>query len=84
MLTAVTERMSVIAFTKYASVVDNMSNRIQMRKNLFWNLQKLQLNEYEADRYFLQNFQWSIVLIYLFCKICETEPERDFSFVSKI
>ena len=33
----------VIAFTKYASV-DNMSNRIQMRKNLFSNFEKVQRN----------------------------------------
>ena len=33
----------------------------------------VQLNEYETDRYFLQNFQCMTLLIHAFCKICEHE-----------
>ena len=34
---------------------------------------KLQLYEYETDRYILQNFQCTTLLIHEFCKICEHE-----------
>ena len=33
----------------------------------------LQLNKYETDRYFLQNFQCATMLIHEFCKICDHE-----------
>jgi hypothetical protein len=39
-------------------------------KNVFQK--NVQLNEYETDRYFLQNFQCKTVL-HAFCKICEHE-----------
>ena len=32
-----------------------------------------QLNEYETDQYFLQNFHCTTSLIHAFCKICEHE-----------
>ena len=35
--------------------------------------QAVQLNEYETDLYFLQNFQCTTILIHTFCKICEHE-----------
>ena len=35
---------------------------------IFW---KIQLNEYETDQYFLQNFQFTTILIHSFCKICD-------------
>ena len=37
------------------------------------NSSSVQLNEYEADWYFLQNFQCMKLLIHRFCKICEHE-----------
>ena len=33
----------------------------------------VQLNKYETDRYFLQNFQCTTMLIHEFCKICDHE-----------
>ena len=33
----------------------------------------IQLNKYETDRYVLQNFQCTTMLIYEFCKICDHE-----------
>ena len=33
----------------------------------------LQLNEYETDRYFLQNFQCTTLLIHEFRKVCNHE-----------
>jgi hypothetical protein len=34
---------------------------------------KVQLNKYETDQYFLQNFQCTTMLIHEFCKICDRE-----------
>ena len=34
---------------------------------------EVQLNKYETDRYFLQNFQCTTMLIHEFCKICDHE-----------
>ena len=42
---------------------------IVFKTKAFW----IQLNEYETDQYFLQNFQCTTMLIHMFCKICEHE-----------
>ena len=44
----------------------------------------IQLNKFETDPYFLQNFQCTTMFISAFCKICErnTEPEIVFVLIS--
>ena len=41
----------------------------------------VQLNECEADPYFLKNFQCRTMFISVFCKICDLNTEREIVFV---
>ena len=41
----------------------------------------VQLNEYETDPYFLQNFQCTTMFISAFYKICEINTEHEIVFV---
>ena len=43
------------------------------QKNLLLFGSKVQLNKYETDQYFLQNFHFTTMLIHAFCKICDRE-----------
>ena len=40
----------------------------------------VQLNKFETDPYFLQNFQCTMMFISSFCKICELNTEREIVF----
>ena len=42
---------------------------------------KVQLNKFETDPYFLQNFQCTTMYISAFCKICELNTEHEIVFV---
>ena len=41
----------------------------------------LQVNKYETDPYFLQNFQCRTMFISAFCKFCELNTEREIVLV---
>ena len=46
----------------------------------FWQIlsSSLQLNKYETDPHFLQNFQCTTIFISAFCKIYDLNTEREF------
>ena len=41
----------------------------------------LQLDKFETDPYFLQNYQCTTMFISMFCKICELNTEHEIVFV---
>jgi len=41
----------------------------------------VQLNKFETDPYFLQNLQFTTIVISAFCKICELNTEHEIVFV---
>jgi hypothetical protein len=70
-------------FQLYKVTLMFSSRNITFKSNHQWKLldgipkiivgETVQLNKYETDRYFLQNFQCKTMLIPRLCKICEHE-----------
>ena len=63
-------------------MMDQVLKYLQYRNNrsVSWKA-AVQLNKYETDPYFLQNFQCTTMFISAFCKICELNTECEIVFV---
>ena len=58
-------KIGLVTNTREAMNIKELSTT----KGEYLEASTLQLNEYETDRYFLQNFQCTTLLIHVFCKI---------------